>query len=116
MFRTKALAMALAMAGRTTAGAAFAGDVARDRLEKAQDRRDLRQDARQTRDDRLDVAKLEATLAEMDRARAARRPMELAALDRRVMDLLREEAMETRVEMAQKAGEVRRDNAELRNE
>jgi len=116
MVRTKALTMALAMAGSMTAGAAFAGDVARDRMEKVQDRRELRQDARQTMDDRLDVAKLEATLAEMDRARTARRPMELAAVDRRVMDLLRVEAMETRVEMTQKAGEVRRDNVELRSD
>jgi hypothetical protein len=116
MFKTKAVAMALAVAGGLAAQAAFAGDVARDRMEKAGDRQELRQDARQTMDDRLDVAKLEATLAEMDRARAARRPAEVSLVDRRVMELMRQEAFESRFEMAQKAGEVRKDGAEMRSD
>lgn len=116
MFKTKAVAMALAVTGGLTAQAAFAGDVARDRVEKVQDRREIRQDARQTMDDRLDVVKLEATLAELDRARARPRPVEVSMVDRRVMELLHAEAVESRVEMTQKVGEVRKDNAELRSD
>ena len=116
MFKTKAVAMALAVAGGLSGHAAFAGDVARDRMEKAQDRQEVRQDARQTVDDRLDVAKLEATLGELDRARATRRPAEVAAVDRRVMELMRAEAFESRMEMAQKANEVRKDNGEVRTD
>jgi hypothetical protein len=116
MFKTKAVAMALAVAGGLTAQAAFAGDVARDRMEKAQDRGEMRQDGRQAMDDRMDLAKLEATLAEMDRVRATRRPAELAMVDRKVMELIRDEAVESRTEMAQKAGEVRKDSGELRSD
>jgi len=118
MFRTQAMAMAmaLAMAASATAGPALAGQVAKDRVEKAQDRRELRQDARQLRDDRLDQAKLEATLTELDRVRAAPAPGALAAVDQRVMELLRKEAVETRVEVGQKANEVRRDNVEVRGD
>ncbi|HEY8206950.1 MAG TPA: hypothetical protein VIG99_05695 [Myxococcaceae bacterium] len=116
MFKTRAVAMALAVAGGFTAQAAFAGEVARDRMEKAQDRQEMRQDGRQAMDDRLDVAKLEATLAELDRVRSRPRPMEVAMVDRKAMELMRAEAMESRMEMAQKAGEVRKDNAELRSD
>ncbi len=116
MFKTKGIAIALAVAGSLAAGGASAGELGRDRMERMEGRRELRQAARQTRDDRLDLVRLEATLAELDRARFARRPGELAAIDQRVMDLLRAEAMETRVELAQKAGEVRRDRGELRSD
>ena len=116
MFKLKAVTMAMALAGGLSAHAAFAGDVARDHMERAQDRQEIRQDARQDMDDRMDVAKLEATLVELDRARASRRPFEVAQVDRKVMELMREEAFESRMELAQKAGEVRKDNGELRSD
>lgn len=114
MFSTKALVMALAVVGSVAAPAARAQhNVGRDRMERAQDRHEMRQDVRQVRDDRMDLAQLEAVLAEFDRIRASRQLGLMAGLDSRVMGLMREEAYESRQEGYQKAGEVRRETAEV---
>jgi hypothetical protein len=97
------------------AGAAHAQDW-HNRQERAQDHRELRQDARATRDDRKDLADLQAVLNRFDNAWGQRNEREMAAVEGRLRELLREELAEGHAEMARDRAEVRQDNREVRGD
>jgi hypothetical protein len=80
------------------------------------DRRELRQDRRERRDDRRDLVRLEALLADYDRALARKDLGALVRIEDAVAAELRTERVETRVEVARDTAEVRRDRAEVRSE
>lgn len=87
--------------------------VARDRVEKAQDRKALRQDARERRDDRRDLLAGKVLLTEFDLARSKNDVPALLALDKRVAEALEREQREGRWELAKDKQEVRQDRREL---
>jgi hypothetical protein len=97
------------------AGAAHAQDW-RNHQERAQDHREVRQDKRETRDDRRDLADLQDVLARFDRAWTQRNEREMAAVETRLRELLRQELAEGRAEMSRDRAEVRRDNQEVRGD
>lgn len=87
-----------------------------NRQERAQDHRELQQDKRATRDDRKDLAEMQAVLNRFDTAWAQRNEREMAAVEVRLRELLREELAEGHAEMARDRAEVRRDNREVRGD
>lgn len=71
-------------------------DPVRDRADARQDRRDVRQGRREVRDDARDLEVLRDIQVELARARVESDAQAVAALDARVMDMLRADQREDR--------------------
>lgn len=97
------------------AGAAHAQDW-HNRQERAQDHKEMRQDVRAARDDRKDLEELQAVLNRFDAAWTQRNEREMAAVEVRLRELLREELAEGHAEMSRDRAEVRRDQHEVRRD
>lgn len=88
------------------------GQVRRDEMERAQDRRELAQDVRQTEDDRFDSRTLRVLREHYERARREN-PNAIGALDARAIGLMDRELNESARELGQDQNEVDRDRGEL---
>jgi hypothetical protein len=109
---TPVLALGLAVWAVTPAQA----QLARDRVEKANDRAQIRQDNRALRDDLSDAARLQALLDRFDAARAGHDMAALARIDGELRTYLGSELGESKVGVARAGKEVRQDRREVRSD